>query len=105
MTVNMPVEVLNERCAHCPELDVNTITEANHVVEKMDEDGKIHQKDLYENRLRCANVEKCTLLSNLIFTESVKLVDGDAEEQKPRKTRTTAKPAKTAATRKKQATK
>ena len=89
MTVNMPVEVLNERCVNCPDLEVDTITHENYDILKVDEDGSIQQVNKFESRLRCTHCDECRLRYETVFKEP---------EQKPKK------PTRAAA-RKKQASK
>lgn len=85
MTVNIPVEVLSERCLHCPDLEVDTFTNANFVVTAVNEDGTIMQKNEYDSKLRCAHLDSCKARYETVFKP----------EEKPGSARTKTKKATT----------
>lgn len=69
MTVNMPVEVFNAKCVNCPDLEVDTITHTNTIVDKVDDDGTIHSRNTCANALRCIHVQNCKLRYEAVFEE------------------------------------
>lgn len=92
MTVNMPVEVFNAKCVNCPDLEVDTITHTNTIVEKVDDDGTIHSRNTCTNALRCIHVQNCKLRYEAVFEEE--------KEEPKKKTAEKTTPVKKAPARK-----
>ena len=91
MTVNMPVEAINERCLKCPELDIDITTIENYGTN--DEDKRVIEVKSYENRMRCKHVDRCRAV---LYHEEM------GKKEAPKKK---APAKKTASPRKKQASK
>lgn len=115
MTVNMPVEVFNEKCIYCPDLEVDTITKANFIVQGVKADGTVDQKNEYKNELRCIHCQNCKIRYEAVFKKDeepevkviVETCDKLPEKPKAHRTRKTTakKPAAKPAPRKKQVSK
>lgn len=100
MKMMMPVEVICEKCANCPEIDINTFTKSNIILTGVnDKTGTVENKIVSETTLRCANYEKCQAIYDAVFKETK-----EEKSKSPAKPRTTTKkPTAKTATRKKQA--
>lgn len=65
MIINMPVEVVGEFCANCPELDLDIFTKENYVLDSK-KDGETNLKDVTcQNILKCKYCARCKTLFDL----------------------------------------
>ena len=85
MKIRMPVEVLTDRCAKCPDLDINVITTINTKIADIDEKtGKIASTDECTNALQCANYEVCKKRFELVLKAPEEKKDITKPIEKPK---------------------
>jgi hypothetical protein len=59
MNVPATIEVVSKKCMQCPDLEIDTITRSNVIVDKVHENGDIEQHTECYNIFRCVNYFKC----------------------------------------------
>ena len=59
MNVPATIEVVSKKCMQCPDLEIDTITRSNVIVDKVHENGDIEQHTECYSIFRCVNYFKC----------------------------------------------
>ena len=65
MMVNVPVELIDEACLHCPELDIDIFTKEvdGHMVGN---DGEVKAVHEVTNRCKCSSYDKCNRMFDIL---------------------------------------
>ncbi len=104
MVINMPVEVLNEKCLHCRDLELDVVTKEKYGLDIYgDALTEPNAKDGFvcENAIRCMHYDTCKWRAEHIFREEP--AKKTTSKVSAAKTSKTAKPAvKTMKTAKKE---
>lgn len=75
MIVNMPVEVYSEKCIKCPKLEIDILTKEEYKIQKIDDDGTMHQVNNYTNMMRCAHFAECAEIFRIMNESETKSVE------------------------------
>lgn len=59
MNIPATIEVVSKKCMQCPDLEIDTITRSNVIVDKVHENGDIEQHTECYSIFRCVNYFKC----------------------------------------------
>ena len=82
MTINMPVEAMNEKCINCPELEIDVFTKEKYDMKKISEGRTISAISGFDNVLKCKNwdethetcpfIVRCRAIMDAVAEEIVK---------------------------------
>lgn len=103
MTVNMPVQAMNEKCLNCPELELDVFTKEKYNMKKVSEVRTVSTISGFENVIKCKNWDptnetcpiicRCQAIMNSVMEKVAEAIVNETKTAKKTTARKTTKRA------------